>query len=126
MQVLHIDDSPEIAQLYSDFLGIQNHNVESVNNGHEGLELAIKNDYDMILLDLLMPEYCGMQFLDDLKNKRPSELKKVTIVTQLELNMMDHDKIMSFGINSIQEKTIDLINFENTGELEVKDIVVAS
>lgn len=117
MQILHIDDSPEICQLYSDYLGIQNHHVESINDGQIGLQLATKNDYDMILLDMLMPNYSGLQFLEDLKIKRPSELKKVTIISQLDFSMIDREKISSFGVNSIQEKTIDLINYESSGDL---------
>jgi len=124
MQILQVEDSPMISQLYSDLLGFQKHSVETVNDGKEGLELAIKNDYDLILLDMLMPKYCGMQFLKDLKKQRPSELKKVMIVSQLEFNEDDYKEILDFGIHSIQKKTMDIVKFENTGELEVKRDIV--
>ena len=67
MNILHVDDSPEICQLYSDMLSMDNHNVESVNDGREGLECALKNNYDLILLDVCMPKYSGMEFIHDLK-----------------------------------------------------------
>lgn len=120
MQVLQIEDSEMICQLYSDLLGFQKHSVESVNNGKEGLELVTKNDYDLILLDMLMPKYCGMQFLRDLKKQRPSELKKVMVVSQLEFSEEDYKELLNFGIHSIQKKTMDIVKFEDTGELEVK------
>jgi len=120
MQILQIDDSPIICQLYADFLGARNHSIESVNDGKEGLEMVSKNDYDMILLDFLMPKYCGMQFLRDLKEKRPSELKKVTVLSQLRFNDKDIEELLEFGIKSVQEKTLDIVKFETTGELEVK------
>lgn len=120
MQVLQIEDSEMICQLYSDLLGFQKHSVESVNNGKEGLELVTKNDYDLILLDMLMPKYCGMQFLRDLKKQRPSELKKVMVVSQLEFSEEDYKELLDFGIHSIQKKTMDIVKFESTGELEVK------
>ena len=85
MKILHVDDSPEICQLYADMLASGNHTVKSVNDGREGLELALKNEYDLILLDLCMPRYSGMDFIHDLKAKRQSEMKKVIIVSVLEL-----------------------------------------
>jgi len=84
VKVLHIDDSPEICDLYKDMFTADNHSVRSVSSGKKGLELAVKNDYDLILLDMNMPDYTGMQFLHDLQNKRSSELKKVVVVSVLK------------------------------------------
>ncbi len=42
-----------------------------VNSGKNGLEPVVKNNYDLILLDMNMPNCSGMQFLRDLKNKKP-------------------------------------------------------
>ena len=124
MQILQVDDSPLICQLYSDLLESRNNSVEAVNDGKEGLELVTKNDYDLILLDMLMPKYSGMQFLKDLKEKRPSELKKVIVISQLEFDEDDYEELLDFGIRSIQKKTLDLVKFEDKGELEVKHDLV--
>ncbi|MCH7758279.1 MAG: response regulator [Thaumarchaeota archaeon] len=124
MQILQVEDSPLICQLYSDLLESRNHSVEAVNDGKKGLELVMKNDYDLILLDMLMPKYSGMQFLKDLKEKRPSELKKVIVISQLEFNEDDYQELLDFGIRSIQKKTLDLVKFEDKGELEVKHDLV--
>ncbi|MFB5615222.1 MAG: response regulator transcription factor [Candidatus Nitrosomaritimum yanchengensis] len=119
MRILHIENSPEICELYADLFGMQNHEVDSVNDGREGLELALKNNYDSIFLDMVMPKYGGMEFLRDLKEKKPSELRKVVIVSQLDFDDEQLDEISKFGINSIQKKASDLINLENTGQLQV-------
>ena len=124
MQILQVDDSPLICQLYSDLLGSRNHSVEAVNDGKEGLDLVTKNDYDLILLDMLMPTYGGMQFLKDLKEKRPSELKKVIVISQLEFNEDDYEELLDFGIRSIQKKTLDLVKLEHEMEIEVKHDLV--
>ncbi|MGD8431328.1 MAG: response regulator [Nitrosopumilaceae archaeon] len=104
MKVLHVDDSPEICQLYADMLATENHEVQSVNDGREGLELALKNDYDLILLDICMPKYSGMEFIHDLKAKKPSELKKVIIVSVLELTESHRSELLKLGIHSVEEK----------------------
>jgi DNA-binding response OmpR family regulator len=99
-----VDDSPEICQLYADMLATENHEVQSVNDGREGLELALKNDYDLILLDICMPKYSGMEFIHDLKAKKPSELKKVIIVSVLELTESHRSELLKLGIHSVEEK----------------------
>ena len=104
MNILHVDDSPEICQLYADMLSVGNHSVMSVNDGREGLECALKNDYDLILLDVCMPKYSGMEFIHDLKTKRPSEMKKVIIVSVLELSESHKKELLKLGIHSVEEK----------------------
>lgn len=117
MEILHIDDSPVMRELYSDLFGSRNHSIRSVNDGREGLELVEKNDYDLILLDICMPKYSGMQFLHDLKNRRPSELKKVIVISKMQFNESQLKELSEFGIDSIQEKAPDLVNFETTEKL---------
>lgn len=104
MKILHVDDSPEICKLYADMLSIENHAVTSKLNGKEGLSLVLKNDYDLILLDICMPKYSGMEFIYDLKSKRPSELNKVVIVSVLELSESHKKELLKLGIHSVEEK----------------------
>jgi len=104
MNILHVDDSPEICQLYADMLSSADNSVTSINDGKEGLELALKNTYDLILLDVCMPRYSGMEFIHDLKAKRPSELKKVIIVSVLELRESHKKELLKLGIHSVEEK----------------------
>lgn len=110
MKVLHIDDSKEICDLYSDMFTVDNHSISSVNDGKTGLKLAVKNDYDLILLDMMMPVYSGMDFLRDLKIQRPSELKKVVVVSVLEFNEGQIAELLDFGVHSIEEKPPNLQN----------------
>ena len=104
MKILHIDDSLEICQLYADMLSLGNNHVESVNDGREGLELALKKDYDLILLDICMPNYSRMEFIYDIKARRPSELKKIIIVSVLELTESHKAELIKLGIHSVEEK----------------------
>jgi len=107
VKILHIDDSPEICELYENMFTLYHHSVKSVNSGKEGLELALKNDYDLILLDIDMPDYTGVQFLRDLKNKRPSELLKVVVLSVLKFSKTEVKKLLKFGIHSVESKPSD-------------------
>jgi len=112
LKILHVDDSPEICKLYADMLSIENHDLESVNDGRKGLELTLSNNYDLILLDICMPNYSGMEFIYDLKAKMPSELKKVIIVSVLELSESHKRELMKFGIHSVEEKPATIQKLE--------------
>jgi DNA-binding response OmpR family regulator len=112
MRVLHIDDSPEICELYSDMFTADNSTIQSVNTGKKGLSLVLKNDYDLILLDMCMPQYSGMDFLRDLTKQRPSELKKVVVVSVLKFTPTQIKELLKMGIHSVEEKPTNLQKLE--------------
>ena len=112
LRVLHIDDSPEICELYSDMFTADNNTIQSVNTGKEGLDLVLKNNYDLILLDMCMPSYSGMDFLRDLTKQKPSELKKVVVVSVLKFSQTQIKELLKMGIHSVEEKPTDLQKLE--------------
>jgi len=113
MKILHVDDSSEIRELYSHMFGAYNHSIRSVSNGKEGLDLAVKNDYDLILLDMCMPEYGGLQFIHDLKDQRSSELKKVVVVSILKYTENQVKELLKLGIHCVEEKPYTRQKLEN-------------
>ena len=112
MKVLHVDDSPEICDLYSDLFTVDNHTVDSTNNGQEGIKLVLKNDYDLILLDMCMPKYSGMDFLKELKEKRSSELRKVVVTSVLKFSETQIQELKKYEIHAVEEKPKDIQQLE--------------
>ena len=108
MKILHIEDSPEISAIFSDILKLANHDFESTIDGKNGLGLVLENNYDVILLDMGLPHYTGFDFLVDLKIKKPSEIRKVIVVTALQLEEVQTQFLMNLGIHSIQQKPISV------------------
>jgi CheY-like chemotaxis protein len=51
-----------------------------------------------------MPKYSGIEFIHDLKDARPSEIKKVVIVSVLELRESHKKELLKLGIHSVEEK----------------------
>ena len=112
VKILQIDDSPEICGLYADMFKVDNHTIQSIHDGRKGLELVIKNEYDLILLDMCMPGYGGMDFLKDLKEKKPSELRKVVVTSVLEFTETQSQELKKFGIHAVEEKPKDIQQLE--------------
>lgn len=90
-----------------------NHSITSVNDGKDGLKLAVKNDFDLILLDMCMPKYSGLDFLRDLRTQRESELKKVVVVSVLDFNGDQTKELLEFGVHSVEKKPPNLPSLIN-------------
>ena len=108
MKILHVEDVTEISRIFADILSTKNCDFDSVSDGRAGLELAVYKDYDLILLDMCMPQYSGVDFLLDLKHRRPTELSKVVIVSALEMNPTQEQELLNLGIRSVLRKPISV------------------
>ena len=60
-KILIVEDEVSIAELERDYLELGGFEVEIKNNGKEGLEAAINADYDLLILDLMLPEVDGFE-----------------------------------------------------------------
>ncbi|CAK8054650.1 response regulator transcription factor [Eupransor demetentiae] len=74
-KVLVIEDEENLAKFVSLELKHEGYEVDTVGNGRDGLDDAIKNDYDVILLDLMLPELNGLEVA-----RRLREVKKTPII----------------------------------------------
>lgn len=81
--VLIVEDDKALNDAYSFILNKHGHNVTTVFNGQEALDIVEQSAPDVILLDLLMPVMGGIEFLEkaDLTNKLPDT--KVVILSNL-------------------------------------------
>ena len=61
MHLLLIEDNPDLTGNLSDFFEARRHTVDIVHNGLSGLRFALENDYDVIVLDLMLPGMDGLE-----------------------------------------------------------------
>lgn len=85
-KVLCIEDEHFIGELYARALGKSGYIVTILTDGQKGLEAAQTNDYDIILLDLMLPTITGIEILQALRDpaKTPTLRAKIIITTNLE------------------------------------------
>lgn len=77
--VLVIDDERSVCITCQRILEADGHRVDYVLNGTEGIRMAIEGDFDLILLDLKIPDISGMEVLENIKRERPETF--VIIIT---------------------------------------------
>ncbi|MFD1881111.1 response regulator transcription factor CtrA [Paracoccus pacificus] len=70
MRILLVEDDPTTARSIELMLGHASYNVYSTDMGEEGIDLAKLYDYDLILLDLDLPDMSGMEVLRQIRMSR--------------------------------------------------------
>ena len=93
-RILIVEDDPDIAGVERDFLEIEGFDVQIVADGTEGLRQASSGNYDMILLDLMLP---GMDGYEICKKIRAAIKVPILMVTA---KAEDGDKIRGLGLGS--------------------------
>jgi DNA-binding response OmpR family regulator len=95
MRILVIEDEPRILGFLSQGLEVEGFDVEGAGDGIEGLRLALRDRYDLILLDLLLPGLDGLSVLRELQRRRP-ELPVVIVSARSDLPT----KLRGFGLGA--------------------------
>ena len=70
MKVLIIEDEYSLADAISETLKKENFTVKIITNGKEGENEALTDTYDLILLDVMLPEKNGFEILKNLRNEK--------------------------------------------------------
>ena len=69
MRILFIEDSESLRRSLSLGLEKLGYSVDSAGNGAEGLSMALLGSYDILILDLMLPEVDGMAILKALRKR---------------------------------------------------------
>lgn len=91
-KVLIIEDELSIAELERDYLELHEYQVQIEVNGAKGLEKALNEDYNVIILDLMLPDMDGFEIC-----KRIREKKDIPII-MVTAKKNDIDKIRGLGL----------------------------
>jgi len=68
-RILIIDDEADIRESLETLLELEGYTIEQAPNGTEGLRMAEHAAYDLILLDLMMPDRSGMEVLQEIRER---------------------------------------------------------
>ncbi|MFH2133703.1 MAG: response regulator transcription factor [Pseudomonadota bacterium] len=85
MHVLIIEDNRDLASNMFDFLEAKGHEVDAAGDGITGLHLAVVNDYDAIVLDLMLPGMDGVTLCTKLRNEAGKQTPVLMITARDEL-----------------------------------------
>ena len=109
MKVLVIDDNKEITEMllfYLESLGYIECKV--VNGGKEGLDIIKSDEFNLIILDLAMAEFSGLDVIESLKKDNLLEKKNIIILTASPIEKEDIERFIQDGIKAVLKKPISV------------------
>ena len=77
-KILIIDDEPYILLMLKKMLEKAGYEVDMASNGQQGMELFEKDNADLVITDIIMPDKEGLEIILEMKKQRP-DLKIIAI-----------------------------------------------
>jgi len=84
-KALVVEDEAVTRALLEQLLQSLEFDVELAVDGEEALSLLLAHNYDIILLDIMLPKMSGIEVMDSLRRERPRMLGCVIVVTGLDI-----------------------------------------
>lgn len=93
-EILIVEDEESIAELERDYLELSGFSVTVTTDGQTGLEQALTGDYDLIILDLMLPDVDGYEICRQVRSKSN------TPIIMVSAKKDDIDKIRGLGLGA--------------------------
>ena len=91
-KILIVEDDISIGEVERDYLEVSGFEVTLINDGLLGYEEALKNDYDLIILDVMLPQMDGFNISRELRKLKDMPIIMVTAKSD------EIDKIRGLGL----------------------------
>ena len=108
MKILGIDDNKDLLELCGVALSSEGHEYTAMDNGKEGLQAIKDKKFDLVLLDLAMPDFSGEDVLDALVKDGIMDKQKIIIFTASTATEKEFGPLLEKGIHSVIKKPVDI------------------
>lgn len=99
-RILIVEDEESIAELEKDYLELSSFNVEIENNGKAGAKKALNEDYDLIILDLMLPDLDGFEICKQVRERKDTPI----IIISAKKDDIDKIRGLSLGADDYMTK----------------------
>jgi DNA-binding response OmpR family regulator len=100
MKILIIEDDLNIAEMERDFLQLNGYNAEIVQDGTEGLKMALTGHYEVVIVDLMLPGKSGYEITKEIRKN----LEIPIIVVSARTEDIDKIRVLDFGADDYMTK----------------------
>ncbi len=92
MKLLIVDDEDKIRNVIKEYASMYEYTYDEASNGIEAINLCSKNEYDLIIMDIMMPKLDGMSAVKEIRKNNN------TPVIMLSARSEEYDKLYGFGV----------------------------
>ena len=106
MKILLVEDEPKVADFIKKGLEEQNHHIEVAYDGRYGEKMALENEYDLIILDVILPYINGLEVCKSIRRfKADVPILMLTALSTIE------DKVSGFN-SGVDDYLVKPFHFE--------------
>jgi CheY-like chemotaxis protein len=109
LRILAVDDAPQNIELLMLLLGASGHTIVPAHNGSEAVQLAGEQRFDLVLMDLQMPDMDGLAATRQIRAREAAQgLRRVPVIA-LSANAQSADRVagLEAGMDAFVSKPID-------------------
>ncbi len=110
MKILGIDDNESINKMLKNILIPAGHEYQSVTNGRDGLKLIQEQTWDVVLLDVAMPEFSGKDVVDELVKTGNIKKQPVILFTASSIANDEVNDMIKQGVRLCLRKPVEIKN----------------
>lgn len=92
IKILFLEDEPTILEVTTEYMEIKNYNVVCVSDGKQAIEAIKNNDFDLAILDIMVPKISGIEVLEYIKKNKPE-------IATIMLTALDDEKTQLKAFN---------------------------
>ncbi|MCA0150637.1 response regulator transcription factor [Rossellomorea vietnamensis] len=121
-RILIAEDEEVLRMLMVDTLEDEGHELDEAVDGQEAIDSIMENDYDLILLDYMMPLYTGLEVIEKVRNSPEKGSVKIMMVSA-KSQQADRDLVLKSGADyfiakpyspaELVQRIEDILNEEN-------------
>ena len=100
----------------------EGHEYTAINNGKEGLQAIKDKKFDVVLLDLAMPEFSGVDVLDALVKEGIMDKQKIIVFTASAGTEKEFSPLLEKGVHMIIRKPLDIDHLIETIKKMASDV----
>ncbi len=115
-KVLLVEDDETSSELYCDYLNENGFSVEPVFTATDCMAYVQNHSYDVLILDINLPDFSGIEILKSIKNHNPMPIIVVSAYNDTDLKLM----AFKFGADDYMVKPIDIRELEARIWLQLK------
>lgn len=92
MKILIVDDEQLIREVIKEYCSVENYETQECDNGIDAIEMVKNNDFDCIILDIMMPKMDGLSAYKEIK-----QIKDIPTII-LSARGDEYDKLLGFDL----------------------------
>jgi DNA-binding response OmpR family regulator len=104
MKILVVDDNADITDAIGIAVGEMQVEYRAVNDGRTGLQEIKNGKFDLIILDIAIPEFSGLDIMKDLKQNGLMDSLNIVVSTASSVSDSEKQVMMSLGAKDILPK----------------------